>query len=592
MKRKSRILALVVATLLLTVVFGPSAAAAGQIRFAITQDEGTLNPYTYVTGYPGHNLLLLVFDALMQIDAEGVPQPWLAKTVVPSEGGKVWKITLDEKAKWHDGKPLTSADVKFTFEYVVTKEGTHSRWSSPSKAVASIDTPDAQTVILTLKTANPSFAIRPLADMPILPKHVWEGVKEPKKFENSVGSGPYKVAQIDKDKFVKLEANPDYYKGKPNVDTLVLEIIKDANAMFTALKAGQVDATARALQPELVSQFEADKAVKTTKGPSFTSTILLFNTEKAPYSKKEFRQAVDFAVNKTKLVETVLLGQGVAATGGFVHPDLAWAEKNLKVNFDQAKAKQLLDGLGMKDADNDGFRENADGSKLEIALLAYSNNPLRIRAAELIAADLKVVGVKATVKAMEPTTLDDLVWKEFDVSKGRNFDMAMFGWSAPIQSDPRRLLDLVHSDVLKGTINLGAYKNPQADQIGDQLAVELDQAKRYDLNKQLQKLMSEEVPLLPLWFPQDTYAYNPKTYDGWVYTKGQGILSKISFFSAPKKEEAPAAKPAEPGKPVESAKTQPQESTANKGNGLIYFTGIAALAVAAMVYFRRRGRAK
>lgn len=510
----------------------PGPAAPTQVRLAITQDEGTLNPYTYVTGYPGHNLLLLVFDALMQIDAEGVPQPWLATSVEPSEGGKVWRMKLDPKAQWHDGKPLTSEDVKFTYEYVTTKEGTHSRWSSPARAIEKIETPDPQTVVMTLKSPNPSFTIRPLADVPILPKHIWTGVAEPRKFENNIGSGPYKVAQIDKEKFYKLEANANYFKGKPKVETLFLQVIKDANSTFQALRVKEIDASTRALQPELVAQFEGEKSLKSVKGPSFASTILLFNMEKKPYSEKSFRQAVDFAVDKKKLVDTVLLGQGTVANGGFVHPNLAWANPALKPNYDVARAKQLLDGMGMKDTDNDGFRENSDGTKLDIALLVYSNNPLRIRAAELIAADLKAVGVKATIKALEPAALDDLVWKEFDVAKGRNFDMAVFGWSAPVQADPRRLLDLVHSNTAKGTINLGAFKNAEADRLGDQLAVEVDQNKRVDLNRQLQALIADHVPILTLWFPTDTYAYNPDAYSGWVFTKGQGIVSKISFVGA------------------------------------------------------------
>lgn len=581
---------IVIAVLTLSILLGSMtpAGAASQLRIAISQDEGTLNPYTYRTGSPGHNLLLLVFDTLMQVDAEGIPQPWLAKSVNVTEGGKVWTLKLDEKAKWHDGKPVTADDVRFTYDYIRTKEGNHSRWSAPAKAIDKIDTPDAQTVIFTLKSPNPSFSIRPLADVPILPKHIWSGVTDPKKFENNIGSGPYKVAQIDADKFYKLESNPDYFKGKPQVDTLFLEIIKDTNAMFTALQSGQVDATARALQPELVAQFKGMNNLKTVSGPSFASTIVLFNLERAPYNQKEFRQAVDYAVDKKKLVETLLLGQGTVATGGFVHPGLPWANKELKPNFDPTKTKQLLDALGMTDKDGDGFREMADGGRLDIQFLAYSNSPIRIRAAEMIAADLKAVGIKATVKSTEPSTLDDLVWKEFDVSKGRNFDMAMFGWSAPIQTDPARLRDLIHSEYAKGTINLGAYKSAAADSLSDQLAAETDQAKIYDLNRQVQKLIAEDLPLLTLWFPEETYAYNPKAFDGWVYTKGQGILSKLSFLNASKPAAVPEQKPAEQPKPV----TQPQEATTTRNTGLVWFLGAAVAGVGALLVVRRKKAAR
>lgn len=240
----------------------------------------------------------------------------------------------------------------------------------------------------------------------------------------------------------------------------------------------------------------------------------------------------------------------------------------------------------MKDIDNDGFREMPDGKRLDIQLLSSSNNPLRMRAAEMIAADLKAVGVRATVKAMEHATLTDQVWKDFDVAAGRNFDMAMFGWSAPVQTDPGRLFDLVHSSHAKGTINLGAYKNPAADALGDQLGQETDPAKRYDLNRQLQKLMADDVPFITLWFPQDTYAYNPKAYDGWIYTKGQGTLSKISFFDAPKAAPAPVTQPQQPaGQPKAS---EPQETTATRSSGLVWFLAAAGLGVGALLIFRRK----
>ena len=151
------------------------------LRIAILLDEGTLQPYTYVTGYPGWNVLSLVYDTLFIMDADNLPKPWLAKEDKVSADGKVHTLTLRSDVKWHDGKPLTSADVKFSYEFY--KKNTHSRWTPPVRTVVSIETPNDTTVVVTLPAANPSFAIQPLADVPIIPKHLWEPSPTPRNLK-------------------------------------------------------------------------------------------------------------------------------------------------------------------------------------------------------------------------------------------------------------------------------------------------------------------------------------------------------------------------------------------------------------------------
>jgi ABC-type transport system substrate-binding protein len=113
------------------------------LRMAILVDESTLNPYTYVLGYPGWNMLNLVYDTLFILDADSLPKPWLAKEDKISADGKVHTITLRNDVKWHDGKPLTSADVKFTYEYY--QKVVRARFSTPVRN-AKIETPNETTV--------------------------------------------------------------------------------------------------------------------------------------------------------------------------------------------------------------------------------------------------------------------------------------------------------------------------------------------------------------------------------------------------------------------------------------------------------------
>jgi len=497
------------------------------LRMAILADESTVQPYTYVRGYPGWNMLTLIYDTLFVMDADNLPKPWVAREDKASADGKVHTITLRNDVKWHDGKPLTSADVKFSFEFY--QKNTHSRWTPPVRNMTSIETPNETTVVVTLSAPNPAFAIQLMGDVPIIPKHLWESVTEPKKFENNIGSGPYKLTEYKPEQFYRFVANPDYFAGRPAVDELVMPVIKEAATIFSSLKTGEIQATVRALAPELVKDFQGNPDLKIQRGPGYAATILQFNNERAPWSKKEVRQAVALAIDTQKLVDTVILGYGTLGNPGWLHPASPFHDPAVKGEYSAAKAQALLDGIGYKDTDNDGIREAA-GKKMEGTLLVYSNNPTRIRTAELIAAGLKEIGISLKVTALEPASVDAKVWPDFDVAKGRDFDLAMWGWSAPIQVNVVRTGDLVHSDPKMGSINIGAYKNPAADKLAEELFVTTDPDKQKTLVRQLEALIAQELPFVTLFYEDGTYVYRPAAYDKWIYQKGQGIFHKLSFL--------------------------------------------------------------
>jgi peptide/nickel transport system substrate-binding protein len=492
------------------------------VRLAIARDEGSLNPYTYVSGYPGHNLLLLIYDTLFQLDEQNVPQPWLVKSYQSDADGLVWSFTLREGVTWHDGEPLTADDVKFSYEYY--REHKHARWTKAVAAVESIEVQDELSFTVKLSAPVPAFLMNPLADVPIIPAHIWQDVTDPDNFTDNTGSGPYRVVSHEPDKTYKLEANTEYFQGKPAVDEIDIVIIEDQTATFTALRVGDIDIAARSLPPELVEEFSGSPDVEVVTGPGFASTLLQINNEREPFDDPRVRLAIARAIDLDDLVETVLLGYGTAGNPGYVHPALPGYKTGLKHITDLAQARSLLE-----EAD---FFE-AFGDK-EFALLVDSNNPLRIRAAEIIAGRLKDIGMAVRVKALDSTTVNDLVWPEFDVTKGRDYDLAMRGWSAPVMLDPARLGALFHSDLTtRGTLNIGAYASGHVDAIVEELAVTVDPDRQAALLSDLQEAVAETVPFVTLFYPDGIYAYRPETYDGWVFQNGQGILNKLSFVPIP-----------------------------------------------------------
>ena len=524
------------ALLVLVLVMAASAPTLGQatsLRMAITRDEGSLNPYTYQTGYPGWNLMTLVYEPLFNPDADNIPQPWLVRRYTVSPDGRTWTFTLHPNIRWHDGRPLTADDVKFTYEYV--RRNAHSRWTPQVRSIESIETSGPATLTIRLNAASSGFGAQPLADLPILPRHIWESVAEPRRFNDVIGSGPYRVAEMREAQFYRLVANDSYFAGRPKVRELILPIIRDATVTFTALKAGEVDTTVRPVSPELVAEFEKAGGIKLSRGSGYASTILQFNLEHPVLKDVRLRQAIANAINTRLMVRLLLLGYGVVGSPGYIHPDSPFYNPAVTFTANKSKAVQLLNEAGYVDRDRDGIRDAPDGTPLRFTLLTLAGNPIRVRGADLIRTWLRDVGIDSRVVAQEDASIISQVWPDFDVCKGRKFDMAVFGWSAPVMNRTTNLRDLFHSDCRFGTINIGGYRNAALDRLGVDLAVAVDPAKQKTILFDMQKMIAAEVPVHVLFYQDGIYAYRADKHGAWVYQKGQGVVNKLSFIDPPKR---------------------------------------------------------
>lgn len=499
------------------------------IRIAITQDEGSLTPYGYQTGYPGYELMTLLYDTLYLNDAELVPQPWLAEGLEVSEDGLTYTITLKEGINWHDGEPLTSRDVAFTIGYY--QQYLLGRFTTSAKKVAEVESPDDRTVVLTLAVPDATFVQTGLADVPILPEHVWSPVTDPDTVMEAMGSGPYMLAEYQPDQFYRLVENPDFWGPEPAFDTIIAPIIRDQTATFQALQTDAVDAAVRTVPPELVEQFANRSDLKIAQGPGFASTILIMDVTQGALANTELRRVIAGLINYDRLVDTLLLGYATAGTPGFLHSASVFSNPETAeyVAITPEEALARLEELGFT-AGSDGVLADADGNRLEFEFLAPSNNPIRLRAAELIAQDLNAGGFDVTVRSLENEALVQRAWPDFDVSQGRDYQLSMFGWSAPVNAQAN-LGGLLHSNPTVGNLNLSGYSNPRVDELADEAAVTTDDQRRTELLHEIQEILAQELPLVTLFYQDGIYAFRPGAFDDWVYMVGQGIINKRSFIA-------------------------------------------------------------
>ena len=505
-----------------------SSIAVDSLTIAISADENTLTPFTYVHGSPGFDAMSLIYDTLFVRAPDNTIIPWMVKEYSVENDSKVYHITLEDGLKWHDGQPLTAEDVKFTFEYVLTQSRT--RFSAIGKKVENIEVKNDKEFIITLKETDVNFINNSLTDLRIIPKHIYENEADATAVTSSVGSSMYQLVEYKSGEYYKLEAMEDYFKGSPKVKNLNLPIMTDKSSIQQGIIAGQLAGSTTSVSAAVLDTFNNASGIDILKADGYAPTMLYFNCEREPFNNAKFRQAISLGIDMDTIIQQVALGHATKGTPNFIREDLEEAEKGLSYEYNVDKANQILDEIGYHQKNSEGIRLDANGSPLQFSLLTYSDSTNRVRAAELISAQLKEIGIDVEVTSMESTAVDDKVWPEFDVSKGRDFDMTMWGWSAPVMLNGGSLAALCSSDYAIGNDNIGGYKNDAFDQLVSnyQSATTIEEAN--EASKEMQKFIANEYPFITLYYDDNLYACNTSMYDGWVASKSGSTLNVFSFL--------------------------------------------------------------
>jgi peptide/nickel transport system substrate-binding protein len=501
---------------------------ASKITVAIKANENNLTPFTLtMLGLPvSHDLTNLVYDTLFWSQVKADPEPWLATGAEPNEDRTQWTVKLRPGVAWHDGVPFTAEDVKFTFEKMKSTTGgrySHHVWEYPVFKQAEVL--DPLTVRITFEQSAPTFKILPGADLPMVPKHIWESIADPTKATDilPVGTGPYKMASFVPDQIYRLEANAAYFKGRPKVDAIDLPIVKDQSAAFAALQTGQVDSVDRSVPPELFDQMSSQPGVKVVQSTRMESVHLHFNNRKGALTDPKVRNAITEAINNQAIVDTVLLGHARPGRDGWVHPDSAWADPQGGHVFDPVKANADLDAAGIRRGE-DGIRRTADGTKIEFAIAVAANEPQHTRAAQLIAQQVEAIGVKVNVESIDAATLRQ--------RRGTgNYDSFITNLESHAHADPDALMFFFHSPAPGAPAgSFGGYASPQFDRLVEQARSTIDNVERKRLLVEAQRVYAADAPALVLYYPNGDYAYRTSAYDGWIADTGHGILTKRSFI--------------------------------------------------------------
>jgi peptide/nickel transport system substrate-binding protein len=528
MKVKYTILAFLVAlSMVLSACGGGGFGQPSVVRIGWSQGPDSLNIGVAWLG-TAYTISELTYSSMYEFKLDGSLALDLGTDVKHSDDGLVYTYTIREGVKFHDGQPLTAKDVAFTYNLVMAHDDFPTLHSYVEHFV-SAEAPDDKTVVITLDEAIPNIESK-LIFLYIFPEHIWKDHSEgdaAAAFENleMIGTGPFKMLEYKPNEFIRLGANADYYGGAPKVDEVIFQIFSNNDVLVQALKTGQVDMVT-GVPNTSVELLEADKNIKVVSGAPLSPDLadIIFNMvdpENCPVDDGglctghpalrdiNVRLALAHATDKQKIIDVVLLGLGEPGIALIPSGLGEWFNGNIKdYEFDIAKANQILDDAGYKDADGDGTRDMPDGSRpLTFRMNWPSSDTTAPRMADLLAETWGQVGVKLEMQAVESDALTAQCCPTLD------YDIILWGWIA--DPDPNTLLIIPTTDQIPTGYNESGFSDPRYDELFIAQGKELDRAKRIEMVHEMQAIVHENVPYIIPYYASAIQAYRVDRFTGW-----------------------------------------------------------------------------
>lgn len=476
----------------------PQIQPGGTLVYGLQVEPVTLNPFLSDM-LATAEVSSLIFSGLVSTDSQGQWTPDLAAEIPTvqnggvSPDGRTVTYKLRQGVKWHDGVEFTAADVKFTWQLlmnpavkVISREG--------YDKIAAVDTPDNYTVVVRFREYYPPFLS---LFSTILPAHLLNGVSDINNapFNRApVGTGPFKFQEWTTGESITLVANDSYWRGRPNLDSIVCRFLPDPNIVISQLKTGQVDMVGD-IDFTMLDQVRSIDGIQPVISPSMIWEHLDFNLDNPLFQDVRVRQAIALSIDRPGLIAATL--KGVASPAAGDQSPLSWAYNPALVvpPRDVNSARALLQQAGWHQGPDGVFVKN--GRPLSFSLITTAGNRTREIVAQNIQQQLREAGIDMTIQTVEPQVFFH------DVLPRRHFAMALFAWVAGV--DPLNITHW-HSRYIPGPSNgytgqnYPGWRNPEVDRLTEHGAQAVDLEQRKQAYFRIQDLIGQDYPVIPLYF--------------------------------------------------------------------------------------------
>jgi peptide/nickel transport system substrate-binding protein len=467
-----------------------ASSPSGTVTFLIETMPTNLDPRVG-TDAQSQRLDGLIFSSLVERDANmNITGDLAEKWEMPD--ALTYVFHLRSGVQFQDGRALTSADVKFTFDSILSG-AIQTPKRGAFRMVKSVETPDALTVIFHLSEPYASFpwsVVRPAVG--IVP--VGSGADFA---QHPIGSGPFRFVSAEQDNEIVLERSVTYFRGAPTVERARFRIVPDAVVRALELRKGSADLEFNSLTPDMVSVLAHTKDLEVAEQPGTILTYLAFNCQDSILSRTEVRQALAYATDRETMVRTLLRGEARVADGLLPPGNWAYEPDMRHYNYDPSHAEALLDSVGYPRRG-----DSKTGTRLKLTIKTSTDQNTRLIAA-VLQDEWRRVGIDLEILPLELATLFS------DITRG-SFQIYSLRWVGA-NNDPD-IFEYVFSSkkIPPAGANRGRYRNAQLDALVDQGRVESDIAKRKAIFSQVQKLIAEDEPYLPLWFLDNISAHRDR----------------------------------------------------------------------------------
>lgn len=454
-----------------------------------------------------------LWDQLVQLGPGGTYEPHIATEVPTYENGgvrlvgrgMVIRIALKQDARWSDGRPITCADVRFTWKTTLDPRwliGNRTKWEN----VSSIECPTPHHVRMHLRKPDAAY-LNNLVSMAPLPAHDIRGHDFNTYLNDKipVSSGPFRFAEWKRGVFIRLVRNDNYWdagpQDKPFLDEIVFKFLKDVNTVKIQMRSGEVDFIVPPFDTNAVAELETlDAQLHTDKSASWEQ--MGFNNERAPLDNVHVRRAIAASIDRQSMIDTISRGnawtlQSFLLPAQKLYHVPAWEKHSLDLEL----AARELQQAGYR---RDGPYWHKDGRPLQLTLYSTSGHPLRFRLVQIIQQQLERAGLKVTVRLVPVEVLFS------NVIRRANFDMAIWGWGQGMEPSLEELFRcgaIPRKPGYEGS-NYYRYCNPAVSKLWVESMHEVKLERRRRLIHQIQRLMADDVPVLPLYQAPESIAHD------------------------------------------------------------------------------------
>ena len=384
--------------------------SGGNLTIALSQEPDKICSYWSALAVSKY-AYLLTNDTILKYDENEELVPALASEVPSvenggiSEDGTTYTIKLREDITWQDGEVFNAEDVVFTFNVISNPDYS----ALYPQTFASVESLDEFTVVATFANTDVTF-LTDLAEMPVLPEHILKDVTDWTNidyFSNPYpGTGPFVFSSWERGSHIVFEKNENYYAGGPKLDKIFMRFISNPDATLTAVESGEVDMTFTIIG-EHVPLYQNLNNVEVYETPSYSAFFVIFNVRNPLLKDVTTRKALNYAVDREGILNTVVKGLGTLKWSPIPNPSWAWVDVTTKYPYDVEKAKSLLEEAGWMDEDGDGIREAhgvegiEDGTLFAWTLNNITGETERLQVCQILQEQWKEIGAEVEINTTD-----------------------------------------------------------------------------------------------------------------------------------------------------------------------------------------------